>query len=131
MIEFPVCDCPRIQGLGTLSFTYGAAGHLASIAPNHANGVSMSYAFDNVNRLSTVTDKRLTDSNVTTYTYDSASNVAMVRYPNGVQSTFTYDALNRETSLSSSPASYTRQDLRLRCAEPVDLGQQQRDPDCL
>jgi RHS repeat-associated protein len=35
--------------------------------------------------------------------------VATVTYPNGVQSTFTYDTLNRVTGLSSQPASYTYQ----------------------
>ena len=41
----------------------------------------------------------------TSYTYDPASNVATVEYPNGLQSTFTYDSLNRLTALSTPPVS--------------------------
>ncbi|HEY1646627.1 MAG TPA: RHS repeat-associated core domain-containing protein [Terracidiphilus sp.] len=95
---------------GTLSYTYDAAGHVASISSSNTNGASMSYTYDTLDRLSTVTDNRLmSGSNVTTYTYDTANNVAMVLYPNGVQSTFAYDKLNRISGLSSQPASYTYQ----------------------
>jgi len=52
---------------GTLSYTYDAAGNLASIAFSNANGASMSYSYDLLNRLSSVTDSRL---GTTTYTYD-------------------------------------------------------------
>src|SRR5208283_2112479 len=45
--------------------------------------------------------------NTTTYTYDAASNLATVTYPNGLQSTFTYDDLNRLTALNNGKASYT------------------------
>ncbi len=94
---------------GTLIYGYDSAGHVSSIASSNVNGASMSYTYDDLNRLSTVTDNRLTGSNVTTYAYDSASNIATVTYPNGVQSTFTYDTLNRMTGLSSQPASYAYQ----------------------
>ena len=62
------------------------------------NGASMSYTYDDLDRLSTVVDNRLSVNNTTTYSYDSASNVATVTYPNGVQSTFTYDTLNRRVA---------------------------------
>jgi RHS repeat-associated protein len=95
---------------GTLDYTYDAAGHLASMSSENANGVSVSYAYDNLNRLQTVTDIRLTGQNQTTYNYDAASNLYTVSYPNGVQSTFTYDTLNRVTDLdmqgSSQPGNY-------------------------
>ncbi len=90
---------------GTLNYTYDAAGHVASISSSNANGASMSYTYDDLNRLSTVTDNRT--GGVTGYSYDSANNVVTATYPNGVQSTFTYDPLNRVTGLSSQPASYT------------------------
>jgi len=35
------------------------------------------------------------------------SNLATVEYPNGLQSTFTYDTQNRVTALSNAAASYT------------------------
>jgi RHS repeat-associated protein len=94
---------------GTLNYTYDAAGHVASISSVNMNGASMSYTYDDLDRLSTVVDNRLSGNNTTTYSYDNASNVATVTYPNGVQSTFTYDTLNRVTGLSSQPASYTYQ----------------------
>jgi YD repeat-containing protein len=85
---------------GTLNYTYDAAGHVASISSGNMNGASMSYTYDDLDRLSTVVDNRLSGNNTTTYSYDNASNVATVTYPNGVQSTFTYDTLNRVTGLS-------------------------------
>ena len=94
---------------GTLNYTYDTAGHVASITSNHANGVSVSYTYDDLNRLETVVDARLSGSQTTTYGYDPASNVGTVTYPNGVQSTFGYDALNRVTGLSASTGSYQYQ----------------------
>jgi RHS repeat-associated protein len=38
--------------------------------------------------------------NTTTYSYDPASNLATVTYPNGLSSTFTYDSLNRLKSMN-------------------------------
>lgn len=43
---------------GTLNYSYNAAGHVASIASGNANGASMSYGYDALNRLLTVTDGR-------------------------------------------------------------------------
>ncbi|HEY4050853.1 MAG TPA: hypothetical protein VGM27_28640 [Acidobacteriaceae bacterium] len=60
-------------------------------------------------RLSTVTDNRFTDANTTTYSYDPASNLATATYQNGLQSSFSYDQLNRVTSLVSSISSYNYQ----------------------
>ena len=94
---------------GTLNYTYDTAGHVASIASSNTNGASMSYTYDSLNRLSTVVDNRLSGSNTTTYTYDNASNIALVTDPNGVQSSVTYDTLNRISGLNSQPASYTYQ----------------------
>jgi YD repeat-containing protein len=70
---------------GTLSYTYDAAGNLASIASSNASGASMSYAYDSLNRLSSVVDSRL---GTTTYTYDGASNLGTVTYPNGVKAQY-------------------------------------------
>lgn len=95
---------------GTLNYTYDAAGNLASMTSGDGN-VSVSYTWDTLNRLSTVTDNKLTGtgSNTTTYTYDSASNVVTVAYPNGVQSTLNYDQLNRLTSLVTPTTGYLYQ----------------------
>jgi len=72
--------------------------------------VSVAYTYDSLNRLATVVDNNLQipgGQNTTTYTYDPASNLATVTYPNGLQSTFTYDDLNRVTALNNGKASYS------------------------
>jgi YD repeat-containing protein len=86
---------------GALSYTYDAAGNLASMASSNAHGVSVLYTWDELNRLRTVVDNNLPSSqNTTTYSYDPVSNLATVTYPNGLQSSFTYDDLNRMTALN-------------------------------
>ena len=71
------------------------------MASSNANGVSVGYAYDNLNRLATVVDNRLpVGQNTTAYTYDAASNLATVTYPNGLSSTFVYDDLNRLRSVN-------------------------------
>ena len=94
---------------GTLSYSYDGAGNLASMSSNHVNGVLVAYAYDDLNRLSTVVDNRLHGNQTTTYTYDPASNVATVAYPNELTSTFTYDPLNRLTAMSTPVSSYNYQ----------------------
>jgi len=82
---------------GTLNYAYDAAGNLASMAS--ADGiVNVSYTWDSQNRLNTVVDSR---TGTTTYTYDNASNVATVTYPNGQQATFQYNQENRLTGTTS------------------------------
>jgi RHS repeat-associated protein len=94
---------------GTLNYTFYPTGQVESIASSHASGASVSYSYDDLNRLSTVVDNRLPGQNTTTYTYDPASNVATVKYPNGLTSTFTYDPLNRLTAMSTPVSSYSYQ----------------------
>jgi len=78
---------------------------VASIASSNPNGATISYTYDDLNRLSTVVDNRLPSGvNTTTYTYDTASNVATVTYPNGLQTTYQYDSLNRVTGLTTPGA---------------------------
>ena len=94
---------------GTLNYTYDAAGHVASIESGNTNGASMSYTYDSLNRLSLVVDNRLSGNNVTTYAYDNASNVATVTYPNGVETQFQYDTLNRVSALATQQTGYAYQ----------------------
>ena len=94
---------------GTLSYTYFPTGKVETITSSNANGASISYSYDDLNRLSTVVDNRLSGNNTTTYSYDPASNLATATYSNGLQSTFTYDPLNRLTAMSTPVSSYTYQ----------------------
>ena len=76
---------------------------------SNSNGASVSYTYDDVGRLSTVVDNRLSGNNTTTYTYDAASNVATATLPNGLQSTFNYDSLNRLTAMTTPVSGYIYQ----------------------
>jgi len=91
---------------GTLSYTYDAHGNVLTIASSNADGAAMTYSYDVLNRLATVTDNRLlaqgATSAVTSYNYDPVSSLAGYTYPNTVQTSYTYDALNRLTQMSSS-----------------------------
>ena len=51
--------------------------------------------------------------NTTTYTYDPASNLATVTYPNGLSSNFTYDDLNRVTALNDGIYRLTNETISL------------------
>jgi RHS repeat-associated protein len=95
---------------GTLSYTYYASGNVETIASSNTNGVSVTLTWDELNRLSTVIDNRLpSGANTAVYTYDPAGNVATVAYPNGFQTTFTYDQLSRLTAVSTPVSSYSYQ----------------------
>jgi len=95
---------------GALNYTYDAASNVASMASSNANGASVAYTYDSLNRLSTVVDNRIgSGQNTTTYTYDAASNLVTASYPNNLQSTFHYDALNRLTALTTPNSGYLYQ----------------------
>ena len=85
--------------IGTLTYTYDAAGNLASINSSNIGGVSVDYAYDALNRLATVTDNRLAGG-VTTYSYDNVGSLVGFHYPNGVEHRYTYNTLNRLTDLT-------------------------------
>jgi RHS repeat-associated protein len=80
-----------------------------TITSSNTNGANVSYTYDDLDRLSTVVDNRLSGNNTTEYTYDPASNLATAKYPNGLQSSFTYDTLNRLTEMNAGTASYSYQ----------------------
>ncbi len=92
-----------------MSYTY-ANGNVESIASSNTNGVSVTLTWDELNRLSTVIDNRLpAGANTAIYTYDPAGNVATATYPNGFQTTFSYDQLSRLTAVSTPVSSYNYQ----------------------
>ena len=82
---------------------------MQTITSSNANGASVGYTYDDLNRLSTVADNRLSGNNTTTYAYDPASNLSTATYPNGVQSVMTYDALNRISGLATQNSGYIYQ----------------------
>ena len=77
---------------GTLSYGYYANSSLKQMWSSNANGVNVSYAYDTLNRLATVTDSNLGNTN---YTYDEVGNLKSVAYPNNIKHQYTYNALNR------------------------------------
>jgi RHS repeat-associated protein len=99
---------------GTLSYTYNDAGSLQTTRSSNANGVSIDYGYDALNRLSSVKDNNLTSLNggLTNYTYDDVGNLQSYQYPNGVTTSYAYNSLNRLTTMTvgtqaSSLASYS------------------------
>lgn len=96
---------------GTLSYTYDAHGNVLTINSSNTNGASMTYSYDALNRLSTVTDNRLVAQGVnpatTTYSYDAVSNMAGYTLPDGIQTADTYDPLNRLTELVAAKSGTT------------------------
>jgi YD repeat-containing protein len=98
---------------GTLSYTYNEAGNLQTTRSSNANGVSVDYSYDALNRLSAAKDNNLTALNggVTNYTYDTVGNLQSYQYPNLITSSYAYNSLNRLTTMTvgtqvSSLASY-------------------------
>jgi len=93
----------------TLSYTYYPTGKVQTITSSNPNGASVAYTYDDLNRLGTVVDNRLSGNTTTNYAYDQASNLSTATYPNGVQSIITYDALNRITGLATQNSGYIYQ----------------------
>jgi large repetitive protein len=77
---------------GTLSYSYYANGSLARTWSSNVNGIDTSYAYDEQNRLATVTDPNLGN---TTYSYDEVGNLKQAAYPNAIKHQYTYNVLNR------------------------------------
>jgi len=91
----------KVTSLGTLSYAYDAHGNVTSIKSSNTNGVSVGYTYDELNRLATVTDNRLS-AGTTTYSYDAVGNLKNYTYPNGVSTAFTFDELSRLTNVNST-----------------------------
>jgi RHS repeat-associated protein len=86
---------------GSLTYTYDAAGHLASMRSSNLDGVSVNYSYDAANRLESVVDNRLA-AGTTTYSYDGVGNILGSTAANGVQSAYAYDPLDRLLQLTHS-----------------------------
>jgi len=91
----------RATPQGTLTYTYDGAGNVKSVRSSNADGVTINYVYDELNRLSNVVDNRLA-SGATAYTYDPNGNLETTTYPNAVRAVYTYNSLNRLTNVSAS-----------------------------
>jgi RHS repeat-associated protein len=91
---------------GTLTYTYDATGNVATIRSSNANGTSVDYAWDAGNQLVSITDNRAGGATTTAYT--PTRRPATLAQPNGTGLTYSYDALDRITSIlwrhETSPA---------------------------
>ena len=94
---------------GTLTYTYDNAGSLLTVRSSNANGVSVDYTYDQLNRLKTVKDNRQLALNggLTTYNYDDVGNLDNYQYPNGVTTSYNYNSLNRLTSMNTATVAGT------------------------
>lgn len=93
----------KISPEGTLTYTYDAAGNALTLKSSNTGGASMTYTYDVLNRLASVTDA----SGATIYTYDAVGNLGGFTYPNGVQTSYGFDTLNRLTQMQSTCATGT------------------------
>jgi RHS repeat-associated protein len=89
---------------GSLAYTYDGYGNLQTIQSGTSNGVSLTYGYDLLHRLTNAVD-RFTNS--TSYGFDAVGNLQTVQLPNNVTNTYIYDALNRLTNLTAKSASGT------------------------
>jgi hypothetical protein len=64
--------------------------------------IYLTYGYDSLGRLATVTDNKLASPNVTTYHYDDVGNLDYFIYPNGLKHAFSYTEQDRLKSLSLS-----------------------------
>ncbi len=75
---------------------------------SNTNGITVTYSYDVLNRLSTVIDNRLaTGANTTTSVYSPTSALKSVTLPNTAQTTYGYDPLDRLTSLTARTGATT------------------------
>lgn len=80
-----------------LTYSWDANGNRTAVTAQVAGQVlTTSSTYDPLNRLDTVTDPR---GKVYDHGYDANGNRTSVAYPNGVQTSYTYDSLNRLTGL--------------------------------
>jgi RHS repeat-associated protein len=84
---------------GRLLYGYNANGNLTNITSLNVNGVTLNYAYDELNRLREVSDGH---AGRTTYTYDEVGNLRGYTYPNGLNTFYNYDSINRLTNMNVS-----------------------------
>ncbi len=86
--------------VGTLYYQYDLNGNLTNLASATANGVSVGYQYDALNRVTNAIDNRLSGTKNTSYTFDGVGNLQSLKYPNGITNLWQYDSLDRLTNLT-------------------------------
>ena len=81
---------------GTLTYTYDGFGNQTTVQSSTVSGVSVTYGYDALNRLTNAVD-RFTNSTI--YGFDAVGNIQTAQLPNYVTNTYAYDSLNRLTNL--------------------------------
>ena len=81
---------------GALTYTYDGFGNQATVQSSTASGVSVTYGYDALNRLTNAVDRF---GNSTIYGFDAVGNLQAAQLPNSVTNTYAYDSLNRLTNL--------------------------------
>lgn len=77
---------------GYATYNYNNKGQISSVIKD---GMAITYTYDAFGRVSTVTY----DGKTVSYTYDNNDNILTLTYPGSKMVTYTYDALNRMTSV--------------------------------
>jgi RHS repeat-associated protein len=84
---------------GTLTYTYDAVGNVLTVNSSNANGISLTYSYDALNRLKSIRENQLPEgANLTTYVYQNVNVLDNVTFPNGITTTYGYDSQYRITS---------------------------------
>jgi len=85
---------------GTLTYGYDPAGNVASIVSSNTNGTNVSYVWDAANQLAFVTDNNQPPGTpASAYTPTPTHRPFTVAQPNGVGVTYSYDVVDRVTSM--------------------------------
>lgn len=93
---------------GSLTYSYDKIGNLRTLRSSNHNGATIDYDYDELSRLSEVSDNRLPQgANKTTYAYDAVGNLQNYTYPNAVKTDYTYDSLNRLTDVTTKRGTMT------------------------
>ncbi len=77
------------------SYRRSAVGINAEVTGGTTTDVDVAYGYDAMNRLSSVTDRKVSTTRSLGYAFDAAGRVQTATYPNGATNRFTYDARHR------------------------------------
>jgi len=89
------------KNASTVAYTYDLAGNRLTLSLDGT--LFVSYGYDDASRLTSITR----GSNVFGFGYDNANRRTSMTYPNGVNTSYSYDNLNRLLNLSATKASTT------------------------